>query len=267
MTLSKTKGNAWILPEDFKTVLILRDSRYDPHALPEIYDILAQDYDGVRPRIPTVWSTHPQLEARAARTREQVANAPSRPRDPGEFDAVVLPVRTMTIRDYIQDDYPQTAIALATDLTERYPQRPQFYALLGDAWAAMGPRPQVDASELTNRDKRRNAVRRVTRTRQERKQELLETEEGRAALAVNLDRAREAYRRAIAIDPDFAPAYRGLGQVSATLGEPRDAARAYLDYLQRAPDADDKPVVLQRLRLLRDQLVNEENGNEHPQDR
>ena len=252
---------------DDRAVLILRDSRYDPHALPEIYDILAQDYDGVRPRIPTVWSTHPQLEARAARTREQVADAPTRPRAPAEFDAIMLPVRTMTIRDYIQDDYPQTAVALSTDLIERYPQRPEFRALLGDAWIAMGPRPQVDATELTNRDKRRNAVRRITRTRQERKQELLETEQGREALVVNMGRARDAYRTAIEIDPSFAPAYRGLGEASAALGEPRDAARAYIDYLQHAPDADDKPLVLRQLRVLRDELLKQEDGNEPSQDR
>jgi beta-barrel assembly-enhancing protease len=251
---------------DDRAVSILRDSRYDPHALPEIYDILAQDYDGVQPRIPTVWSTHPQLEARAARTRAQVADAPQRPRDPAQFEAVVLPVRTMTIRDYIQDDYPRTAVALATDLTVRYPRRAEFFALLGDAWAAMGPRAQIDATELTNAQKRRNATQRVTRTRQERSQDLLATDEGRTALETNLSRARDAYRRAIAVDPDSPPAYRGLGEVSAALGEPRDAARAYLDYLQRAPDADDRPVVLQRLRALRDQLRNEESGNEQPQD-
>lgn len=250
---------------DDRAALILRDSRYDAHALPEIYEILAQDYDGLQPRIATVWSTHPQLEARAARTREQVADAPERPRDPADFDAIVLPVRTMTIRDYIQDDYPQTAVALATDLTTRYPQRPEFFALLGDAWQAMGPRAEVDSSELTNAAKRRNATRRVTRTRQERTQKLLETEEGRAALATNLGRARDAYRKAIEVDASSADAYRGLGEVSAALGEPRDAARAYLDYLQRAPDAEDKAVVLQRLRVLRDQLLNEENGNAQPQ--
>jgi predicted Zn-dependent protease len=249
---------------DDRAVLILRNSRFDPHALPEIYDILAQDYDGVQPRIATVWSTHPQLQERAARTRAQVADAPVGQRDADLFDSVVLPVRTMTIRDYIQDDYPQTAVALATDLTERYPSRPEFYALLGDAWAAMGARAQIDPSELTNAQKRRNAVRRVTKTRQERAKDRLATEEGRAALASNLSRARDAYHKAIEIDSSSAPAYRGLGEVETALGDPRAAARAYLDYLQRAPDAADRPVVLQRLGVLRDQLSDQENGNGQP---
>ena len=40
--------------------------------------------------------------------------------------------------------------------------------------------------------------------------------------------------------------------------EPRAAAQAYVDYLQRAPDAEDRPVIVQRLRGLRDTLKNEE---------
>ena len=44
---------------------------------PEIYGVLARRLRRHQPRMPTIWSTHPQLEARAARTREQVAGAPA----------------------------------------------------------------------------------------------------------------------------------------------------------------------------------------------
>jgi hypothetical protein len=56
------------------------------------------------------------------------------------------------------------------------------------------------------------------------------------------------------LEPSFAPAYRGLGEVAERLGEPRAAAQAYVDYLQRAPDAADRAVILQRLRELREVL-------------
>jgi predicted Zn-dependent protease len=246
---------------DDRAVERLVASPYDAHAIPEIYEILAQDYEGIRPRVPTIWSTHPQLEARAMRTREQVAGAPRGQRDAAAFDAVVLPIRSLTIRDYIQDDYPRTAIALAQELTERYPAEPQYLLLLGDAWAAMGPRSEFDEDDLSNADRRRNAAQRVTRTRQEREARLLETPGGRAALAANLAKAREAYDRTIALDADFAPPYRGLGEVAERLGEPRVAAKAYVDYLQRAPQADDRAVIVQRLRGLRDTLRNEETGD------
>ena len=94
---------------DDHAVAALLASPYEPRAIPEIYDILAKDYEGITPRVATIWSTHPQLEARAARTRGQVAGAPAGRRDAEEFDATVLSIRTMTIRDYIQDDYPRTA--------------------------------------------------------------------------------------------------------------------------------------------------------------
>jgi predicted Zn-dependent protease len=239
---------------DDRAAEALYASPFDAHALPELYEVLAQDYEGIRPRVATIWSTHPQLEARAARTRGQVAAAPVGRRDAAAFDAVVLPIRALTIRDYIQDDYPRTAIVLAESLAARYPGDPQFLLLLGDAWAAMGARTEFDEDELSNADRRRNAARRVTRTRQEREAVLLKTEEGRAALAENLSRAREAYLRTTMLEPSFAPAYRGLGEVAERFGEPREAAQAYIDYLQRAPDATDRAVIVQRLRELREVL-------------
>jgi len=243
---------------DDRAVGILKASPYDAHAIPEIYELLAKDYEGERPRVSTIWSTHPQLEARALRTRGQVADAPAGRRDAPAFDDVVLPLRTMTIKDYIQDDYPRTAIALAEDLSRRYPAEPELLTLVGDAWSAMGARAEFDEGDLSNGQKRRNANQRVFKTRQERERALLQTSEGKAALAEHLSKAQEAYMRTTALAADFAPAYRGLGEVAERLGEPRAAAQAYVDYLQRAPDADDKTVIVQRLRALRDVLKNQE---------
>ncbi len=243
---------------DDRAVGVLHASRYDPHALPEIYGILAADYEGDQPRTPTIWSTHPQLEARAARTREQVQNEPKRDRDPAAFDAAVLALRRMTIRDYIQDDYPRTAIALAEALAERYPDDAEYTFLLGDAWQTMGARGEIDATTLSQGRKRRNAAERVTRTRQEREKALLETEEGRATLAANRAKAKSAYERSLALDPSYAPAYRGLAEIADASNQPRAAAQAYVDYLKRAPDAPDRSIVLQRLRALREKLRNEQ---------
>ena len=209
----------------------------------------------------TVWSAHPQLDARAARTRVQVADAPAGRRDAEAYDALVLPVRTMTIRDYIQDDYPRTAVALSRDLVARYPDDPQFLALLGDAWIAMGPRTEFDESKLGDAQRQQGAAQRIKHTRQERDAELLATPEGHAALVANLTRARDAYERTTALADDFAPAHRGLGEVAERLGEPRAAAQAYVDYLQRAPAAEDRAVIVRRLRALLERLKTEENAD------
>lgn len=242
---------------DDRAVPLLLASPYDPHALPEIYEILARDYEGITPRMPTIWSTHPQLEARAARSREQVAGAPAGRRDAEHFDEVMFAVRTMTIRDYIQDDYPRTAVALAEDLAARYPDKPELQLLVGDAWAAMGPLTEFDEQELSNRERMRNANRRVTRTRQERAEQLLKTPAGQEALRANLSRARVAYERALELDSGFAPAHRGLGEIAERLDDPRSAAAAYVEYLRKAPDASDRAVIVARLRTLRDRLRTE----------
>jgi len=130
--------------------------------------------------------------------------------------------------------------------------------LVGDAWAAMGARAEFDEGDLSNGQKRRNANQRVFKTRQERERALLETPQGKAALAEHLAKAKEAYLRTTALAPDFAPTYRGMGEIAERLDEPRAAAQAYVDYLQRAPDADDRTVIVQRLRALRDVLKNQE---------
>jgi tetratricopeptide (TPR) repeat protein len=166
-------------------------------------------------------------------------------------------VRTMTIRDYIQDDYPRTAVALAEDLAARYPDKPELQLLVGDAWAAMGPLTEFDEQELSNRERMRNANRRVTRTRQERAEQLLKTPAGQEALRANLSRARVAYERALELDSGFAPAHRGLGEIAERLDDPRSAAAAYVEYLRKAPDASDRAVIVARLRTLRDRLRTE----------
>ena len=46
----------------------------------------------------------------------------------------------------------------------RYPEHPELVQLIGDAWAAMGPLTELDDTELSNRERARNANRRIART-------------------------------------------------------------------------------------------------------
>jgi beta-barrel assembly-enhancing protease len=235
---------------DDRAIEVLLASPYDPHALPEVFDILGRDYEGLSPRTPTVWSTHPEVRARAETSRALVAGTVRRERHRDAFEAAVMDMRAMTIEDYVQDDFPHTAVALAESLVERYPNDPQLLQLLGDAWQGMGAQGPIDPATLSDSDKRQNRRDRVRKTRAQRLAELLETEEGRAAYAANLKRAEETYQRVIATDPTFAPAYRGLGEVYEQQKRTRDAAEAYLTYVKQAPEAPDRSIVVGRLRLI-----------------
>lgn len=247
---------------DNHAAVMLFNSRYDPQVLPEVFDILAEDYEGLYPRTPSIWSTHPEIRARAQTSRALVRDMPSRERDVEVFELAVFPLRLVTVRDYIQDDYPHTAVALAESLVARYPNEPQLLHLLGDAWQAMGAQSALDAGELSDAAKRRNQRERILRTREQREAELLETPEGQAAFAENLGRAEVRYRDALALNPEFAVAYRGLGEVYERLGRARAAAEAYLRYVQLEPEAADRRIIINRLRSLTEQIKKEENVDE-----
>jgi predicted Zn-dependent protease len=235
---------------DDHAVLLLRDSRYDPHALPEVFDILGHDYEGLDPRVATIWSTHPEIRARAATSRTLVADLPARERQVADFEQAVFALRTLTVQDYIQDDYAQTALALAESLVERYPNDPRLVQLLGDAWQGMGGQRRLAVDELSNSDKRQIRRDRVRKTRAQRLAEQLANEDGRQAYADNLARAEDAYRRVLATDASFAAAHRGLGEVYEQLSRNREAAEQYLTYVRAAPEAADRSIVVGKLRTL-----------------
>ena len=235
---------------DDRAIEVLLASRYDPHALPDVLDILGRDYEGLQPRTSTVWSTHPEVRARAETSRALVAGAARRERHDDGFEAAVMDMRAMTVEDYVQDDFPHTAVALAESLVARYPNDLRLLNLLGDAWQGMGAQGPIDSATLSDSDKRHNRRDRARKTRAQRLAEALQTEEGRAAYAANLQHAEEIYERVIAADATFAPAYRGLGEVYEQQKRPRDAAEAYLSYVKQAPAAADRPIVMGRLRLL-----------------
>jgi predicted Zn-dependent protease len=256
---------------DDRAPALMLAAGYDPQAMPVLLERLTEDFEGLRPRIPTIWSSHPDPEQRvesslAVVSAIRAADGPAGSADGmrrEEFEAAMLPLRKLTIRDYIQDDYPYTAIALSQAMLERRPGDLDIEMLLGDAWKALGPRAELAPDDFTTGDKRRNALRRIFKTREERTAVGLETEEGRRAYARNLAEAATIYRTILAEEPTYAAAQRGLGEVFEARGAPKDAARAYIEYLKLAPNASDRAVVLDRLGRLRDQIRNDAAGEDH----
>lgn len=65
-----------------------------------------------------------------------------------------------------------------------------------------------------------------------------------------LDEAKRHYEEAVQLAPTQAASYRGLGLVSARLGDQRAARKALQHYLALAPHADDAPAITARLATL-----------------
>ncbi len=243
---------------DDRAAAVLRASRYDPHALPEVFDILGHDYEGLDPRTPTIWSTHPEIRARAQTSRTLVAAMPHRERHVDAFEAAVVEMRSMTIQDYVQDDYPHTAVALAESLVERYPNDPRVLHLLGDAWQGMGARGRSTRRNSRIRTSGRTGATAFAERARSASPSCCSPRKDAPRTRPICMRAEDTYRRVLALDPGFAAAHRGLGEVYEQQERARDAAEAYLTYVKSSPDAADRPIVMSRLRALTAKLKGEQ---------
>ena len=80
-------------------------------------------------------------------------------------------------------------------------------------------------------------------------------EGGPERLAHNLESAAKAYDMAIQLDENNARAYRGLGNMYYEQKDFRQAGRNYVKYVKLAPEADDRPFVLENLQLIKSELT------------
>ncbi|MGD8324340.1 MAG: M48 family metalloprotease, partial [Gammaproteobacteria bacterium] len=73
---------------DDRAPQMLSRAGFDPHAMPELMDLLRQDFEGLRPRIATVWTTHPEPDARYEQSLTLVSGMAVADRDAEAFDKV-----------------------------------------------------------------------------------------------------------------------------------------------------------------------------------
>ncbi len=230
---------------------------YDPNEMIEMLDLLGEDPEGERPeRKSSKWSTHPELQARAEAARAAIPGA-TLGRKSGtlrvgapEYFRLVRPVILDTVEDLIASDYPRTALGLIAPIVLQGGSARACF-LAGEARRTLGARPVIEGEQiLTNRQKRRNLVRRAYYTRSERQDVLLKTEEGRATRKKNMEKAVTEYRRALAIDPGLAEAHRGIGQALRVLGRPKEAGQELVLYLRASPNAPDKILIVEELQAI-----------------
>jgi hypothetical protein len=156
---------------------------YDPHQMGRLFSLMDRDIEGEQPKLQTVWSTHPDLEARALRLNRRADSLARQ----GKLDGVVEgdpdilflthEIALDVVDDFINEDYPRHAVAMARDLVARAAEDPRCHCALADALRALGGRAEKTATDLTEKQKKSAVQSRQAMTREERREALLQTRE------------------------------------------------------------------------------------------
>jgi len=239
---------------DAGSVALITRAGYAPIAAPQALARLRQDPELTAIDPTTSFNTLESMAKRQGRLQElatepslQYTNATAAEPRPLQLRRVI----EMTIDDYIRLDRPGTALEFVDRLIVIQPDA-FLYAAKGDSHLALGPRPIHEDQFIKMRVFSKD---RQLFTRDELKERYLAMEGGPERLAYNLQSAGGAYNQAIELDANNARAYRGLGNLHYEQKEYRQAGRNYVQYLKLAPDAVDRPYVLENLQHIKTELI------------
>jgi beta-barrel assembly-enhancing protease len=240
---------------DVYAVRLLAKAGYDPKQMAHALDLLRHGPEVDLSVHPIFWADHPRLEARVKDTTalaEQLQGqaAAGRIEDTAYTAATRNAIRHDANLDLILGR-PRTAVAIAKRLISLEPNNAEYYALLGDAYRALGGRsPEPKAEELTNKgkDEARKKLRDLTPTEYEKA--LLARPGGLEQWHANSAAAERAFARALELDSKNPAAHRGLGFLYEDENRPADAITQLKTYLELAPEARDAHQVELRIESL-----------------
>jgi predicted Zn-dependent protease len=237
------------------------EAGWDPGQMERTFLLMQSDPDVETPQRSVAWSSHPQLQARAAAARSrastlvQGADATALRVNAARYRDLVRPLSCAVALGFVEENRPRSACVLARRLLAEAPEDPATHYVLAESLRALGPlSEQAPAAEATQADKKRNVKEREKTTRAEREAALLATPEGAGRKMSNFAAARTEYLRALGVDENLAEAWRGLGFVAHGLGDPQAAGRAFVTYLRERPEATDRPVILRHLHEITEAL-------------
>lgn len=202
------------------------------------------------------WASHPKL---VSRVRYVSSSAAQRQQDSRGLLVNQREYRTATVNVIRANatlamllGQPRTAFAIAQRLIEQEPRNPENYVLLGDAYRNLGARtPLPQPEELTEEAKEATRKLMHKTTIAEYDKALLAQPGGPDRCQANVNRAQEAYQKALSLDPQNATAHRGLGFLYERQNSPADAIAQFQMYLELVPDAKDARQVRVHLENLR----------------
>ena len=248
---------------DIKGYELMLKAGYDVREMPMLFEILGEDFEGLNPRSGGKWTTHPDLILRgeytsdlAAGTAEEQLAELSLGGD--NFRSRVRPLALETVRDYILDDYPKTALELSQDLVEEDPEYAAGWVAAGHSYISLGARSEFSADvPMTNKEKKKQVKIRSKLTRDELRTKAEQSPEAKTNIEYNLAAAENAYRTALELDENAVEAHAGLGEIYLRQERYRDSARELMTYLKLRPDAPDRSIVMDDLRDISQKLIAE----------
>ncbi len=205
---------------------------------------------------PVFWASHPKLASRvhyiSDRATQLQTNATGLLVNQAGYRSATVNVIRHNAGLAMLLGKPRTAVAIAQRLIEQEPDNEENYVLLGDAYRTLGARtPLPRTDEITDEAMEATRERLHKMTIAEYDKALMAEPEGPARLQANVDRAHEAFRKALALDPQNATAHRGLGFLFERENAPADAIAQFEKYLELAPNAKDARQIRVHLETLK----------------
>ena len=250
---------------DVKGYALMLNAGYDVREMPALFEILGEDFEGLNPRMHGKWRSHPDLMLRGQYTAALAADTAQErlarlSLGSDDFRSRARPLALETVRDYILNDYPKTALELAKDLIEEDPEYAAGWVAQGHAYIALGATSEYSVEvQLTRKEKKARVKLRSKLTRDELRAQAENSPQAEANIEHNYAEAENSYRVALELDKAEAEAHAGLGEIYLRREMYRESARELVTYIRLRPDAPDKSIVMDDLREIA-QILKSESG-------
>jgi predicted Zn-dependent protease len=241
---------------DLEGARLMAASPYEPKAMVTAFESMMQKYEVDLYGEP-FYGDHPKTKDRIAYMNEWISkSAPKRETESAglskeDYLKNVAEVTRHDILLAIDAGLYRTATALGKRLVAAQPELASNTTALADAYTALGPRaPEPLTEEKTGQGKKDARKRRSKLTLQEEEQTLAATPAGKERQKENYTEAEKLYRRATELEPNYAPAWRGLGELFEKQRQWSQSIEAYRKYLELQPAAMDRLMIMRRVKAM-----------------
>jgi predicted Zn-dependent protease len=239
---------------DLEGAQLMAASPYDPKAMVAAFESFLHKYE-VDLHGEPFYGDHPKTKDRVAYLNEWISkSAPKRETESAglskeDYLKNAAEVTRHDIQLAIDAGLYRTATTLGKRLVAAQPELVSNLTALADAYAALGPRsPEPLAEEKTDQGKKEAKKRRNKLTLHEEERTLAATPAGKERQTANYAEAEKIYNRATELEPNYALAWRGLGELYEKQSRPQQSVEAYSKYLELQPAAMDRLMILRRVK-------------------